>query len=142
MIFPEYKSLCKLRQKIIISEERGKKHIACNKDSNCVYQYHVDGEIIKDGRKCDYLLENAIKNAIKQEIYLIELKGNNLDKAISQLESTYNFLQENDLLNGYKVKMRVVYKSNTHAVHGIKVNRFKKKFQEVKIAGTVIKEDI
>jgi len=47
--------------------------------------YHVDGCLIKEGERCDFLLTLDELNAC----VLIELKGKDVEKAISQIKTTY-----------------------------------------------------
>lgn len=81
-----YASLCKERAPIISSRDKGESqtHIAYNKDSSLVTHYRVDGVIIKEGNKCDFLLLNEDKKTA----YLIELKGSDLSWAAKQLQAT------------------------------------------------------
>lgn len=79
-------SLCKERARIITSRDKGQSqtHIAINKDISLVTHYQVDGVIIKNGNKCDFLLINEDKKTA----YLIELKGSDLSWAARQLQVT------------------------------------------------------
>lgn len=81
-----YNSLCKKRASIITSKDKGgsQTHIAYNRGSSLVTHYQVDGVIIKDGNKCDFLLINEDKKTA----YLIELKGSDLTWAAKQLQAT------------------------------------------------------
>lgn len=81
-----YNSLCKKRASIITSKDKGgsQTHIAYNKDASFVTHYQVDGVVIKDGNKCDFLLFNEDKKTA----YLIELKGSDLTWAAKQLQAT------------------------------------------------------
>lgn len=56
--------------------------------------FHVDGCLITEGEKCDYLLIVAERN----RNVLIELKGKDVLKAISQIKTTFQRL--NRSLNG------------------------------------------
>ena len=46
MILDESKSICEKHQKIIVSEENKRKHIANNDDENLVHQFKIDGGIV------------------------------------------------------------------------------------------------
>ena len=48
MIFPEELSKCDKKQKVIVSAENRRKHIAFNNESCKVFQYRIDGEIDRD----------------------------------------------------------------------------------------------
>lgn len=62
MILTEDKSICKRKQKIIVSEENGKKHRANNRKNGYeVRQYRMDGGLVKSEKCCDYLVLNDMK---------------------------------------------------------------------------------
>jgi len=100
----EFKSKCEDRQKIIVSREKKKEHIAIN-DNNClVRQLKIDGYVITENiKKCDYLVLNDDKFAA----YFIELKGTDISDAIKQIEQTVEMLKS-DLIN-YDKKLRIVF---------------------------------
>lgn len=81
-----YKSLCNEKASTITSKDQGgsQKHIAHNRNSSLVTHYKVDGVIITNGNKCDFLLINEDKRTA----YLIELKGSDLSWAAMQLDAT------------------------------------------------------
>ena len=124
-----YENLCKdKRQPIIVSQDRRSdcKHRAQNivRQNNlrsAVRQYKVDGNIIIDGNKCDYIvLNDDLKTA-----YLIELKGNDIHHAIKQLEDTLNIMKSN--LSDYTFFLRIAYTGKcTHTVRDNKTIRWKK----------------
>ena len=125
MALKDFQSLCSLHQKIIVSRDQHnpQKHVANNNDLCKVYQYRVDGIIITDGKSCDYLLWNDVKN----NIYLIELKGSDLEYAVEQLEQTELVLKQRywqeikDAIFYYRV---VLNKVTTHALASNKVKKF------------------
>ena len=126
----DYENLCKdKRQAIIVSRDPKSKtdcrHVARNivRKNNLrsvVRQYEVDGKIITEGNKCDYMvLNDDMKTA-----YLIELKGDRIHHAIKQLEDTLKKMKEN--LPEYTFFLRIVYTGNcTHAVRDNKTIRWK-----------------
>ena len=125
----DYENLCTdERQKTIISRDRRSdcQHRANNveKQNNlrsAVRQYKVDGNIIKDGNKCDYLvLNDDLKTA-----YLIELKGSKIHDAIKQLEDTLQIMKDN--LPDYNFFLRIAYTGKTHTVRDNKITRWKDK---------------
>ena len=67
-----FDSVCEERQKILVSKDSGhpQRHIANNVNLNYVTHYRIDGVVIKDGNRCDYLLMNEDTRFA----YLIELK--------------------------------------------------------------------
>ena len=56
-----------------------------NPKSKVREEFGITGEI------CDLLVFRALKNNDKKIICLVELKGNNIDKAIDQVMNTYKF---------------------------------------------------
>ena len=122
----EGKSLCSTDQKIIVSTENKRTHKGINQ-SSCVYHYKIDGDVIsKEDRRlrCDYILENESL----REVYIIELKGTDVEHAADQIESTLEIF--NNKLKGYVIKPRIVYRSNTHGINSVRILRFKKMFPE------------
>ncbi len=57
MIFDSKYSGCQSDQKIIVSRESGNEHILYNNTGYTVFQYHVDGGIVKGstGERCDFM---------------------------------------------------------------------------------------
>lgn len=76
-------SLCGKNAEQIVSRDKGNPqyHKANNVSNSEVTHYQIDGEVIKTGDRCDYLLMNETSKTA----YLIELKGSDLVKAASQL---------------------------------------------------------
>lgn len=99
-----FESLCAKNAHQIISKDRKNPqyHKAVNKENNDVTQYQIDGIVLKDGTRCDYLLMNETKKVA----YLIELKGSVLVKAAEQLENTEKMLRQE--LFGYSLRYRIV----------------------------------
>lgn len=124
-----YDSICGERQSIIVSRDKHQRreHRANNNRGCRVYQYKVDGVIIKDSSlKCDFLLLNDDYPAA----YLIELKGSDIEHGIEQLEATKQFLQRE--LSGYPIRFRLVYsRARTQAIHSTKFKRFCRKYNGV-----------
>ena len=126
MLFPN-KSICEIKQKKIVSKENQKVHTAINIDECNVFQYKIDGDIIPSSSseiRCDYLLENETKLTA----YLIELKGTDLPHAVEQIEATIKKYQTK--LASYEIKPRIIYRTNTHAVRHLAVQKFKMKYKD------------
>lgn len=83
-----YQSICQPYDPRIVSKENGRSHIAYNNSHKLINHYHIDGNVIKQGQRCDYLLINETE----QIAYLIELKGSDLSRAAQQLEVTEQVL--------------------------------------------------
>ncbi|MCD7965898.1 MAG: hypothetical protein LUG90_09045 [Clostridiaceae bacterium] len=118
----DYQSLCQPQAKVVVSRDSGAKrtHRAINADEDFVRHYRIDGDVIRDKtiRKCDFLLLNDTK----KNAYLIEVKGTDLLSSVAQLENTEKILKED--LRDYQKKLRIVYRSNTHAVTSTEFKRF------------------
>lgn len=117
-----FNSLCESRQKIIVSKDGGsqRKHTAENINRAEVTHYRIDGVVLTEGKKCDFLLLNETTSAA----YLIELKGRDLTDAASQLESTEAALKNQ--LKNYILYFRIVSsKSRTHEIESAKFKKFR-----------------
>ena len=139
MIFEKSKSLCNVKQKIIVCEENRQKYIANNVNNNRVFKYNIDGDILPSGSsqlRCDFLVENETK----KNAYLIELKGKNVEHAIDQINATVRCFKAQ--LCGYTVFPRIVYRRNTHGVRSSKANAFRIKYPKSRIETNVIEENI
>ena len=137
-----YDSLCEENQKIITSQDSGQTrvHRAYN-DKRCgVSQYQIDGVVIKDGIRCDFL----VMNEDDKSAYLIELKGSDLEHAIKQLETTAERLKAQ--LHDYKVRYRIVCsRARTHKIESSQFKKFKsahRKKDEFICRENVIEENI
>ena len=119
MPLEEVNSLCQDRAKTIVSRDQGGQvHIGNNIDRNKVTHYKIDGVVIKEGIKCDYLLFDEEKRTA----YLIELKGSDLIWAAKQLEKTQVILANQ--LNSYTVHYRIV--ANKCKTQEIETSEFKR----------------
>ena len=109
-----FDSLCSKNQRIIVSKDKGSpcKHIAYNTHLAYVTHYMVDGYVLTEGMRCDFLLINEDTKIG----YLIELKGSDLVRASRQLEETEKALKQQ--LTQYQIMYRIIIrKSSTHAIH-------------------------
>lgn len=73
----------------------------------------VDGCVIREGNKCDFLLASCEYG----DQYFVELKGENLDYAILQLESTFEKLLDNGegvMRKAFVVSSNSGMRINTH----------------------------
>lgn len=144
MKLSDYNSLCALHSKRIVckDEKNSQKYIANNVDDSEVYKYRIDGEVIKEGKKCDFLVLNKDKN----DIYLIELKGSDLEYAIEQLLETEKVLLKRfyEEIGKSSFMYRVVLnKARTHSLHSNKTKTFMKNHvNRYVFKNTVLKENI
>ena len=133
MIFDSKYSACESKQKIVVSRENGNEHILYNKSGCNIYQYHIDGGIVRDshGERCDFMVQAELASVVN--VYVIELKGSDLNKAISQILKTIDAYKGQ--LNRCQILPRVIiHKATTHDIHGKKYRDFKKAYP-----GTVVK---
>ena len=127
MIFDKKYSSCSQNQPVVVSQENGIKHRLCNNSKVEVYQYHVDGDIIKgnDEKRCDYVVE-AI-TVPKPSAFFIELKGSDLMGALEQIDATASRCEAK--LKGYDILPRVVlHRVSTHQIGGSKYRRYKERY--------------
>lgn len=139
MILTEDKSICERKQKIIVSEENGRKHRANNsKNGYEVRQYHLDGGLLKNEKCCDYL----VLNDTKRNAYFIELKGRNVSDAVEQLEKGKKKVEME--LRGYEMYFRIVgSKMRTHEINSTQVRKIKSKYRGRLCYGSgVIEEEL
>lgn len=132
MLFNESKSRCDVKQTKVVSGEKGKFHRVENKSKSPIYQYHIDGDIIRDIKvqKCDYIVEVTKEKPIA---FIIELKGSHLSEACNQIENTVDYFKI--LLKPYDIRPRIIIKKvNTHAVNDSKYRSFKKNYPKMELA--------
>lgn len=89
-------------RRIVCFEENRREYRAENSMERRTLCYRIDGEVIQSGERCDYAMGFPIYGVV----CLIELKGNDLKKAVKQLLSTLNILR--DKIEPYIVHCRVV----------------------------------
>lgn len=86
----------KVRKKVSTAE-KGVRYIADVIPEREIVILQVDGNIIKNGQKCDKLILAKVPNVNKKWIgYFVELKGSAITKAIAQLENTITHSKFND----------------------------------------------
>ena len=139
MILDESKSICEKHQKIIVSEENKRKHVANNDDGNLVRHFRIDGGIVPASSsvlRCDYL----VINLEKKNAYPIELKGTDVKHAVDQIRSTITYLGSE--LSLYTILPRIIYNSNTHGVRDSKVRSLKNDYPGCVIKTNTYEEKI
>lgn len=128
MLFEERYSKCIINQPIVRSGEKGKCHYVKNDSGSPIFQYHIDGDIIKniDIKKCDYIVEVTKDKSIA---FIIELKGSHLSEAFQQIENTINHFHSK--LHSYDIRPRIISKKvNTHSINNSEYRKFKKKYPD------------
>lgn len=139
MLFDFEYSECTVNQRKVVSKENKNEHIVNNISSLPIYQYHIDGKIIPDnnGERCDYIVEVQKEPPIA---FIIELKGSDVNKAISQIEST---IQRFNKLKSYSLLPRIViHKGRTHNVNSGVRRNFMKKYPQAVIKEFVYEDKV
>ncbi len=109
----------RVTNKIIVFTENKKTIRFKNPDQEEYIKVHIDGEAIKEGERCDYLLTSGNE----KEEYFIELKGENIVKATSQLKTTIQNVGEfTENRNSYIICTNVAPALTT------KIQQFKQEF--------------
>jgi hypothetical protein len=98
-----------------------------NQISNHLAKYRVDGGLISDGKKCDFLLLNCEK----KQSFFIELKGSDINHAIDQIDRSIEALK-NHLPNFAFFARIVVTRVNTIDLKNTKFLRLEKKVKSLK----------
>ena len=132
MIF-EGKSKCPVDAPIVVCAENKNRHILNNPTRLKVYKYQIDGDILNDSdsEKCDDIIE--VETSGKPTVFVIELKGSDIKKAISQISSTIN---RYNLTSSYNVRPRIIiHKARTQKVHDSAYRNFIRLFPD-----TILKE--
>ena len=122
-----FTSLCDERASQIVSRDKKNPqyHRAINAEKAYVTHYQIDGKVITNGSRCDFLLINENK----QMAYLIELKGSDLVKAAEQLEATEIVLKKE--LKNYKLNYRIIAnKCRTHEINSSAYRKYQIKWEK------------
>jgi hypothetical protein len=81
----ECKEFCDHREKIVIKDAGNKQEYrVINKKRQEICKIKVDGCLIKNGERCDYL----ILSCEDKSAFFVELKGHDLQKALQQINSS------------------------------------------------------
>lgn len=109
-----FKSRCLEHARIVVSVDDGNSqtHIANNPRQYYVTHYKIDGEVITQGARCDFLLINEDMKAL----YFIELKGSDICKAAAQIDATEKALSEQLASYPHHFYRIVANRVNTHAL--------------------------
>jgi hypothetical protein len=140
MIFDSKYSDCQIDQRIIVSRENGNEHILHNDARYPVFQYHIDGGIVNapEGERCDFIVEAQKESSLLA--YIVELKGSDLNKALSQIKSTINAYRKN--LHGYQILPRVViHRTATHDIQGKQYRDFKRIYPNLVVKNKKLEEE-
>ncbi|MCD4500676.1 hypothetical protein ABGV49_04880 [Chromobacterium vaccinii] len=103
MLDKNHKPISKDRRACVSFSENGMNYRGVNERKLLISMYKIDGGIISDNNKrCD----NAFEVKELNSIYFIELKGEDIKKAATQIENTITILSNH--LSGMSVYGRIV----------------------------------
>ena len=125
------------RRLSIVCKQKGKKYELKNDYRELVCKVKVDKGIIRDGEKCDYLVLICEKNIA----VFVELKGNHVDKACSQVLSTIEYFEENLRNSNSVIYVRVVAQS-VPKVEGSNEKKLKRKLKSLNNGKPIRKKDL
>ena len=112
--------------KVINAEENKRVFSVQNKSRKLVCKIEIDGCVIKKGIKCDYLFVIPLD----EKAFFVELKGQDLLKAIKQLDSSITMLSSH--LEKHEINARVVLtKANTPDLRSSELIKFKKRIKKL-----------
>lgn len=132
---------CDCRSKIIC-EENGRKYIAHNGQQKCICKVKVDGGLIKDNARCDWSVAVVLKEGTLEEIFLVELKGSDIDHAFEQITGTMSILSTKCFAKKWFARV-VCSKVSSPQLNGINYKKLDKKLKELnKSAGELQRESI
>ena len=132
---------CDCRSKIIC-EEKGRKYIAHNEQQKCIYKVKVDGGLIKDNARCDWAVAVVSKEGTLEEIFLVELKGSDVDHAFDQITGTLSFMSTKYPAKKWFARV-VCSKVSSPKLNGNNYKRLDKKLKELnKSAGELQRESV
>ena len=106
----ECQEFCDNRKTIVVKDSGNKQEYRItNKNGKEICKIKVDGCLIKNGERCDYL----ILACEDKSAFFVELKGHDLQKALSQIDSSItkvkNEIQE---FKEFKIYARIVLNRN------------------------------
>ena len=106
----ECKEFCDTRKTIVVKESGNKQEYRVTNDTGKeICKIKVDGCLIKDVERCDYL----ILSCEDKSAFFVELKGHDLQKALSQIDSSINKLKDEiPELQEFKIYARIVLNRN------------------------------
>ncbi|MEK5040760.1 hypothetical protein [Sporosarcina sp. FSL K6-3457] len=115
------------RKQIVVQEGRSSIHLS-NPSQKTVSLYRVDGCLIKEGRKCDFMLHIDERTAC----HFIELKGSNIEIAVEQIEATIEHFSK-QLIEYQSVSAWIIAsKIRTLALRSTKIQKLKKRLKQKK----------
>ncbi len=96
---------CDSRKKIVVKDKgNNQEYRLINNGGKFCCKIRVDGCLIKEGKKCDYLIVNCSDRLA----IFIELKGKKLSEACEQIECSLERLTQENYLEDLQVIARIV----------------------------------
>jgi hypothetical protein len=128
-------------RKHVVCEENRRKYVGINKNEKLIAKFKIDGCIITEGKRCDFL----VLICEEKIAYFIELKGCDLAKAAGQLNRSINLLIK--YLSDHKINARITLtRVNTHDLRNSEYMKLERKIKSlngtVVRKGGVLKEDL
>ncbi len=115
----------------LIDKNGGKsRYLVCNRRNNELDCYKIDNCVRNQIEKCDFLLIDMTFN----QAFLIELKGSNISKAISQINSSLDLILPS--IRNYAIHGRIVLtKVHAPSIRSSEYIRLKKRLKT--LGGTI-----
>lgn len=145
---------------IIVSAENGNVHRLTNDSPFPAYQYRIDGgkasagnpkSVFPKGTKperCDFIVEIDGQGKISR-LYVIELKGSDLSKALSQIDATIQSIKtDKALFGGYMPKQHdfyprvIIHRVNTHAITQTERLKYRKQYPNLVVKCKQLAESV
>ncbi|MTJ18808.1 MULTISPECIES: hypothetical protein [unclassified Dolichospermum] len=103
----ECQEFCDSRKTIVVRDSGNKQEYrVTNNNGKEICKIKVDGCLIKESERCDYL----ILSCEDKSAFFVELKGHDLQKALSQIDSSINKLMTE--IKEFKIYARIVLNRN------------------------------
>lgn len=120
-------------RKTIVTEENGRKHILNNPEGRRICRYRVDGCLISEGNKCDFMVVvHTLKESDGLEaIFLVELKGSDLVHAIRQIDHVVEYLASKHLIVNSVQARIILSKTPGPAINSSHEIKLKKKLKNL-----------
>lgn len=130
-LFPDHcVESCDARPKIVC-EENKRTYIANNTQRKVVCKVQVDGKLICEGARCDWAVavvsEEGTGKAL-EELFLVELKGSDINHAFEQIVGTIDVLHTNYSVTKWFARV-VCAKVSTPQLNSIHYKKLKRRLQ-------------
>lgn len=145
---------------IIVSAENGNMHRLTNDSPYPAYQYRIDGGKASAGtpkavfakgtkpERCDFIVEIDGQGTISR-LYIIELKGSDLSKALSQIDATIQLIKtDKTLFSGYTPRQYdfyprvIIHRVNTHAITQTERLKYRKQYPNLVVKCKQLTESV